>query len=66
MSIKFININTGVTKVITLASDDYFSPEWISIVAREANAIDGWRFADDHDDEWEEVEGGDKSRHLFL
>jgi len=46
MSIKFININTGVTKVITLASDDYFSPEWISIVAREANAIDGWRFAE--------------------
>ena len=65
MSIKYININTGTTKVITLASNDYYSPEWISIVAREANAIDGWRFADDQD-EWEEVEGGDKHRHLFF
>ncbi len=46
MSIKFINLNTGVTKVITLASDNYFSPEWIEIVAREANAADGWRFAE--------------------
>jgi len=65
MSIKFINLNTGITKVITLASDNYFSPEWIEIVAREANAADGWRFADDQD-EWEEVEGGDKHRHLFF
>jgi hypothetical protein len=46
MTIKFININTNETKTITLASDNYFSPEWIEVVAKEANAIDGWRFAE--------------------
>ena len=46
MTIKFININTGETKSITLASDNYFSPEWIEAVALHANAIDGWRFAE--------------------
>ena len=46
MTVKFININTGENKIITLASDNYFSPEWIEVVARHANAIDGWRFAE--------------------
>ena len=36
---------TNETKTLTLASND-FSQEWIEIVNREANALDGWRFAE--------------------
>ena len=46
MTIKFINIFTGETKTITRSSHDYFSPIWIEAVNREANALDGWRFAE--------------------
>ena len=46
MSITFKNIWTKETKTLTLASNDYFSQEWIEIVNREANALDGWRFAE--------------------
>lgn len=46
MTVEFINIFTGETKTITRSSSDYFAPEWIEAVNREANALDGWRFAE--------------------
>ena len=45
MSIKFKNIWTDEVKWVTVFSSDYFSREWIDVVNREANALDGWRFA---------------------
>ena len=46
MSIKFKNIWTNEVKWVTVFSSDYFSREWIDAVNREANALDGWRFAE--------------------
>ena len=45
MSIKFKNIWTNEVKWVTVFNSDYMSREWIDAVNREANALDGWRFA---------------------